>query len=100
MLQRFHPWALLSVCLGGFLLAGWYRFEQLAHAQVYSDSLSPFAAAVKANQTGWANPSNPEGDHWSWIAALPLIWSAQTLEGLFALRFWVGALLVGIRREE
>jgi len=88
-----HRASLLLLILG-FLFAGLVRIDHLSFAQVYSDSLSPFAAAVKAMNTGWSNPPNPESDHWLWIFSFPMVLFSQSLEGLLGMRFWVGALVV------
>ena len=87
-------WIPAIACVLGFTMAGIVRADYVSYAQVYSDSMSPFAAATKVLHTGWSDPPNPESDHWLWITALPLVFVADDLETLLTLRFWTGALVV------
>jgi hypothetical protein len=90
------PLLALFCCICGTFFAVWYRLDHIEFVQVYSDSLSPFAAAIKAYNTGWSNPPNPESDHWLWFLMYPLVLFSNNLEQLFTIRLALGAIVVPV----
>jgi hypothetical protein len=90
------PKSLLFVCLVGvYTLAAWHRLHILEITEVYSDTLSPFLSAMGAVKQGWADPPNPEADHWLWMTHVPLL-MGRNLEEAFALRCLQAALIAPI----
>ena len=59
----FGLWLILGVVYG---LAAGYRLQILNIIEVGSDTFSPLWAAMGVLHHGWANPPNPESDHWLW----------------------------------
>lgn len=85
--------AVAAVLVACFAVALQLRLPAVPAATTGSDGLGPFLVALQVWQGGgWPHPPNPEGGHSLWLLQLPLLPFARSLEGLFALRFGVGAL--------
>ena len=82
-------WLVLSVVYG---LAVAYRLQVVDIIEVGSDTLSPIWAAMGVLHHGWADPPNPESDHWLWLTHLPLMWG-RSLHEVFVLRCAQAALI-------
>ena len=81
----------------GFILAFVWMFafavrlQYLSFVEINSDSLSSYLGALRFWRLGFSHPPNPESDHWMWITKAPWLWCASSLDGLFRIRFFIGA---------
>lgn len=74
-----------------WLLAISWRLRSLQQASIGSDSLGQFLPGLAPDTL--PPPPNPEAGYALWVTAAPLVAAADSLEGLLALRFAVGALV-------
>ena len=84
---------ILAVC---FFVSLKVRLSYLDFAEVNSDSLSPYLAAMKFWYQGFSDPPNPESDHWMWLTTAPWVRWGDSLESLFSIRFFWGACIAPI----
>ena len=83
-----------GVALAGLWgLATWIRWQHLHEVTLGSDALGQFLAAWTVLSGGIPVPPNPEGGHSLWVLGMPCVLLGQSLEGVFAVRFAVGALV-------
>ena len=75
-------------------VAAWHRLKVLNETVIGSDSLGPYLQAQAALFGHMPRPPNPESGDALWVSMLPLVGIADTLSGLFALRFIVGLSLI------
>ena len=74
-------------------LATAIRWAHLHEVTLGSDALGQFLAAWTVLSGGSPVPPNPEGGHSLWVLGLPCVLLGPSLEGVFAVRFAIGALV-------
>ncbi|HCH65569.1 MAG TPA: hypothetical protein DFR83_22390 [Deltaproteobacteria bacterium] len=79
--------------LAMWAVAGAIRWQHLQEATLGSDALGQFLAAWTVLSGGAPVPPNPEGGHSLWLLGLPCVLIGRSLEGVFAVRFVLGALV-------
>ena len=84
---------LWGILLLSFVGAFAIRVHYLSFVEVNSDSLSPYLSAVRFWYQGFSDPPNPESDHWMWVTKVPWVLWGDSLESIFAIRFFFSSLL-------
>ena len=82
---------LAAGALAAWILAVLWRLRALHQVSIGSDSLGQFLPGL--SPLSFPPPPNPEAGFALWVTAAPLVTLAGSLEGLFALRFALGALI-------
>ena len=87
------PWLAGLALIGLWGAATAIRWQHLHGVTLGSDALGQFLAAWTVLSGGTPVPPNPEGGHSLWVVGLPCVLLGRSLEGVFAVRFALGALV-------